>query len=109
MRGDVVPDKLHDYCAHIDALSCRCRFEAVVKTDLEIDVHAFYPCSFHLLDRFHLLPLEMSLYGFEYLPPVPRKLRGGGKTGLGLPGTLAEQDHDSQLCAAELQSLSHRT
>jgi hypothetical protein len=50
-----------------------------------IDVHAFYPCSFLLLDRSHLLPLEVSLCDCEYLPLVPRKVRGGGKVGFTAP------------------------
>jgi len=75
MLGDVVPDAFHQYCRHIDALGRRCSLKGVVEFDFDVDIHAFYPCSFLLLDPTHPLPMEVSLYGFEY-PPVPRMIRG---------------------------------
>src|ERR1017187_8326316 len=51
----------------------------------------------------------MSLCGFEYRPPVPRKIRGGGRMWLGRPGIPAELDHGRQLHVAELEGAGHRT
>src|ERR1017187_7334612 len=51
----------------------------------------------------------MSLCGFEYRPPVPRKIRGGGRMWLGRPGIPTELDHGRQLHVAELKSAGHRT
>jgi hypothetical protein len=49
-----------------------------MEIDFNVYVHAFDTCSFLRLDQTHLLSLEPSLYGFEYHPPVLRKVRGGG-------------------------------
>jgi hypothetical protein len=47
-----------------------------VEADFNVDIHAFYPCSFLLLsDLTHPLSMKVSLYGYEYQPPVPRKVR----------------------------------
>ena len=77
MLGDVVLDEFHQYGRHINALGRGCGLEGIVQADFNIDIHAFYPCSFLLLsDPTHPLPMEVSLYGFEYQPPVPRTIRG---------------------------------
>src|ERR1035441_10272650 len=51
----------------------------------------------------------MSLCGFEYRPPVPRKIRGGGRMWLGRPGIPTELDHGRQLHVAELEGAGYRT
>src|ERR1039458_1994228 len=51
----------------------------------------------------------MSLCGFEYKPPVPRKIRGGGGVGSGRPGIPAKLDHCCKLHVAELEGAGHRT
>jgi hypothetical protein len=51
----------------------------------------------------------MSLCGFEYRPPVPRKIRDGGGAGSGRPGVPAKLDHCCKLHVAELKSAGHRT
>src|ERR1039458_887072 len=51
----------------------------------------------------------MSLCGFEYRPPVPRKIRGGGRMWSGRPGIPAKLDHCCKLHVAELKSAGHRT
>src|ERR1035437_2858855 len=51
----------------------------------------------------------MSLCGFEYRPPVPRKIRGGGGVGSGWPGIPAQLEHGRQLHLAELKGAGHRT
>jgi hypothetical protein len=68
--GDVVLNELHQYGAHIDAIRRGCSLKGVVEIDFKVDIHSLYPFSFLLLDRTHLLPLEKSLCGFEYPPPV---------------------------------------
>jgi hypothetical protein len=50
----------------------------------------------------------MSLYGFEYLPPVPRKARGG-RVGLLFPGAAAEKNNHPQLRVREAKGAGHRT
>jgi hypothetical protein len=37
-----------------------------VEANFNVDVHALYLCRFLLHDLTHLLPIEVSLYGFEY-------------------------------------------
>ena len=51
----------------------------------------------------------MSISGFEYLPPVPRKVRGGSRTNLLLPGIPAEHGHRSDPVITEFEGISHRT
>jgi hypothetical protein len=94
MLTDVILDELDEYDRHVETLSCSCGLKCIVKINFNIDIRSFYPSSFLLLDWSHPLPLEMSLYGFEYPPPVPRKLRDGGRVRLALPGAAAEKnDH----------------
>jgi len=77
MFGDVALDELHQDGRHICALGRGCGLEGIVEADFNVDVHAFYPCSFLLLsDLTHPLPIGVSVYGYEYQPPVPRKVRG---------------------------------
>ena len=90
-------------------MSRGCGFEGVMEADFNVDVHTLYPCSFLLLDRSHLLPLEVRLYGFEYPPPVPRKVRGGGRTGLHLPGIPAEQEQWGEVIVTELKGMGYGT
>ena len=63
--GDVIFDELEKYDCHFEALRCGCGLERVVEFRWDIDVHAFYPCSFLLLDLTHLLPLEVSICDSE--------------------------------------------
>ena len=76
MLADVVLDKLHKHGRHICALRRGCGLEGVVETDFDVDVHSLKPCSFPLLDPTHPLSMEVSLYGYEYPPPVLRMVRG---------------------------------
>ena len=64
MPGDVALDKLQEHYRHFEALSCGCGLKAVMKLRWDIDVHAFYSCSF-LLDLTHLPSLEMSIWDCE--------------------------------------------
>src|ERR1017187_6306948 len=77
MLGDVLLDALHQYCRHIDALSRGCGLKSAVKADFNVDIHAFYPWPFLVLDWSHLLSLKVRVYGCEYPPPVPRPVRVG--------------------------------
>ena len=108
MPGDVALDELQQYGRHICTLGRGCGLEGIVQANFNIDVHSFCPCSFLLLDCSHLLPLGVSLYGCEYLPPVPRKVRGGGRVGLCLPGNPADLNDRGQLHLAELEGGGHQ-
>ena len=81
MPGDIVLDELHQDGRHICTLGGSCGLEGAVEADFNVDIHSLYPCSFLLLDLTHLLPLEVSIWDCEYPPPVPRKVRGGGRVG----------------------------
>ena len=48
-----------------------------MQIDFNVDIHSFDSQNFGFLDCSHLLS-EVSLYGFEYEPPVPRMVQGGG-------------------------------
>ena len=48
-----------------------------MQLDFNVDIHSFDSQNFGFLDCSHLLS-EVSLYGFEYEPPVPRMVQGGG-------------------------------
>jgi hypothetical protein len=48
-----------------------------VQFDGYVQIHSFHLYFFSLADPPHLLSSEMSLYGFEYLPPVLPEAPGG--------------------------------
>ena len=49
----------------------------------------------------------MSLYGFEYPPPVPRTGPGRRQMGLNLPGSLADKGQHGDLVVAEAKGIGH--
>ena len=109
MPGDIVLDELHQNRRHIDALCRGGGLEGVVEADFYVDVHAPDSSSFLLLDPTHLLPIEVSLYGFEYRPPVPRMIQGpGGRAGSLYPGIPADPDRNSHLLGAHAKHRRHQ-